>query len=252
MPCSFTFDHYKEILELFKENNYEFTSFENYNENQNKQVILRHDIDFSPEHALKLAEIENELNIRSNYHFLISSEMYNLFSKDVLLIIEKIKKFNHHIGLHFDPTAFGTQIDENNISGSLTFLKEIFKTAEIALGKLEAYSFHRPATYGMSERIFTKRNSSLFPLNAYDEQFTKNILYLSDSRKKWRNGCVCKQIDELAGRSLQLLIHPIWWTSELKNREENLSDFKTQMLNMAEKYLQNNLSFYNNNNRNSK
>ena len=246
MPCSFTLDHYEEILKLFKDHNYKFVSFTDYKEDTDNQLILRHDIDFSPDYALKIAEIENALEVQSNYHFLISSEMYNLFSKDVLSIIKQIKGFNHSLGLHFDPSAFESMIDKNQVKESIKYLKLLFTTAETALGKLDAYSFHRPATYGMSEKIFTEENKFEFPLCAYDEKFTKKILYRSDSRREWRNGCICKQIDKLEGKSLQLLIHPIWWTENVMDRSQNLIDFKIHISTKTEKYLQNNLSFYDN------
>ena len=52
-------------------------------------IILRHDIDFDVDYALKMAKMENKLNIKSTYFFfLLKSNFYNILNPN----IEKNKK----------------------------------------------------------------------------------------------------------------------------------------------------------------
>ena len=112
------------------------------------------------------------------------------------------------------------------------------------MGELDAFSFHRPTTYGLFESIFNDSNKNKFPICTYDRKFTEEIIYRSDSRRQWRDGCICKQIKGFKGKSFQLLLHPIWWTKEIKTREENILDLKAIKEEQIERYLEKNLSFY--------
>ena len=96
----------------------------------------------------------------------------------------------------------------------------------------------------MFESVFNDTNREDFPLCAYDKKFMKEIPYRSDSRREWRNGCVCKEIEGFNGKNFQLLIHPIWWTDQIKTRDQNIFDFKDLKKHQAEEYLEDNLSFY--------
>ena len=66
---NFTFNHYKDTLHLALSKKYKFLKCEQYNliKEYDKVIIMRHDIDFSLDNALKFAQIENELGIFSTY-----------------------------------------------------------------------------------------------------------------------------------------------------------------------------------------
>ncbi len=53
----FTYDAYIGLLHLLREKGYVFTNYFSY-EKEKKCVILRHDIDFSLDDAVRLSEIE--------------------------------------------------------------------------------------------------------------------------------------------------------------------------------------------------
>ena len=73
----------------------------------NKKVcFLRHDIDFSLEDAMAMANIEKEMDIKTNYFFMLSSNTYNAISLDSQRIIKEIGLKGHTISLHFDPTVY--------------------------------------------------------------------------------------------------------------------------------------------------
>lgn len=61
-----------------------------------KFVLMRHDVDRMPRNALKIAEIEQELGIRSTYYFRSNN---NVFHPE---IIKKIEDMGHEIGYHYE------------------------------------------------------------------------------------------------------------------------------------------------------
>tara|TARA_B100000315_G_C14569367_1_gene584674 strand:+ start:1835 stop:2533 length:699 start_codon:yes stop_codon:yes gene_type:complete len=62
-------------------------------------AIIRHDVDRYPSRALKMARIENSLNIRSTYYFRTRT---HVFRKDIL---DEINSLNHEIGYHYENLA---------------------------------------------------------------------------------------------------------------------------------------------------
>jgi hypothetical protein len=74
----------------------------------NNKLLLRHDIDFSVEHAYKLAIIEADLDVRSTFFFMLTSNMYNLMSRRNCDLISDIRDMGHKIAIHFDPTAYSS------------------------------------------------------------------------------------------------------------------------------------------------
>lgn len=63
--------------------------------NTGKLVILRHDVDRKPFNALKMAELENELEIQSTYYFRYPCT----FKPDTM---EKIRGLGHEVGYHYE------------------------------------------------------------------------------------------------------------------------------------------------------
>ena len=96
----FTFDYYKKTLEKAKKLGYNITCFRDIDLTKAKIILLRHDVEFSPEKAYEIAKIENELGIKSTFFLRVHSNEYNIFSFKNMYIIDKIIKMGHEIGLH--------------------------------------------------------------------------------------------------------------------------------------------------------
>jgi hypothetical protein len=240
--CAFTESHYREILESFAAAGYQFTSFAGFDRRTNRQVILRHDVDLSLEDALRIARLEREMGIASVFFILVTAEVYNPMSSSGQSVLSELRQLGHQIGLHVDGTALST--DSDDVNARHERLRSLFQTAQQVLGPLDSYSLHRPATSGNPEEFQPSNLSFAVPAYAYAEEYFKRIEYRSDSRRQWRHGCICGQVRDLAGRSLQLVIHPVWWQPTLSTREEVLQRFKLQQQHRVEAYLGKNLSFY--------
>ena len=65
-------------------------------------ALWRHDVDASPQAALAMASIEQELGVRATYYFNAKSEFYNLLEPAVSDIARRIAAMGHEVGVHFD------------------------------------------------------------------------------------------------------------------------------------------------------
>jgi len=194
MKCDFTFKHYKEIIKLAKRKGYSFCRVKDYSSTRKKVIYLRHDVDLAPSNAVRIAEIENRLGIKTSYYFRLHAD-YNPFSLKNVNIINEIKRLGHEVGLHYSP-SFG------ELYGS-TLQNEIIMF-ELMYGKTYSFSLHEPARTNPGE-IELKGY-----YNAHGLKFLTNTTYISDSGGRWRTHCACEFIKKGVSR-LCILTHPMWW-----------------------------------------
>jgi hypothetical protein len=72
-----------------------------------KTILLRHDIDYDPFIALRMAEIEADLGIRSSYYMLTTDSdsaihYYNNEFPRMVKALQEMQALGHEIGLHYD------------------------------------------------------------------------------------------------------------------------------------------------------
>ena len=215
--CSFSLEHYFEVLISLKK---EFTigtvgDYEKLRKSK-KFLMLRHDVDFSLDYALRLAKEEIKNEIRSTYFILIHGEYYNPFDKKNRKIIKEISSLGHEIGLHYD-TSFFSESSKKEIE---SIRNEIEVLEMITEKKITSVSQHIPSE---TRGIFTNlRDNGL--IDSRDPEITKQVKYISDSGHYWREGCMCKHIKNFD--RLQILTHPIWWVNNSDTREKALSEFE--------------------------
>ena len=168
-----------------------------------KVFFLRHDIDFSPENALRIAEIENKYGVQSTYTILLTGEFYNPFEKVNRFYWEKIIELGHEVGLHFDPSVY--------VIDSEPELDEAVEQEKLILEKLlkfrvGMFSFHNTTPFSM----MCKKKSYGGFINSYSNFFQKQVEYTSDSNGYWR----FRSWDQLLNEEhdiIQVLTHPVWW-----------------------------------------
>ncbi|MEH0022031.1 MAG: hypothetical protein V6Z89_20430 [Desulfobacter sp.] len=98
----FTLDAYKVYLGLLKKHHPNIITFSEYFSGKghlNSFCIIRHDVDRNPESALKIAEVENDMGIRSTYYFRTKKHVLNI------KILRKIKRLGHETGYHYESWA---------------------------------------------------------------------------------------------------------------------------------------------------
>jgi len=211
MKCNFTYDHYSDTLNNIKKT-HKFSSYKNCSTND---VILRHDVDSSLIAALKLAKIENNLDVTSTFFLYFSSEFYNSFGEQSHQLIKKILDLGHKIGLHYSEDF----ILSNNLDPSNTIKKEIDFFEYHYDTIIEAVSAHEANSFPPSMKISLPDGV----VNAYSEKFVKERKYLSESAMFWREGCFCQHFTHYD--KLHILIHPMWWNEHEKTRLEIMDSF---------------------------
>lgn len=209
--CNFSYEHYKNTLVEIKKKR-KFSTFRNHDKND---IILRHDVDSSLRAALKMAKLEHDLNIISTYFVLFTSEFYNPFSIESSRLIHLILKLGHKLGLHYDETFIRKNLLDptETIHKQIDILNHHFNTSVESVSAHEAIGFPPQIQFELPKNVE----------NAYSEKFIKQRKYLSDSAMFWREGCFCKNY--MHYDKLQILIHPMWWSDNGKNRSQIMNMF---------------------------
>jgi hypothetical protein len=200
-PSQFSLENYILMLNLLGKSGYTIANFATANPKA-KHLIIRHDIDFDLQAALKMAEAEAKNGYEATYFVLLTSEFYNPLSKQNRGSIETILSFGHNVGLHFDTSLY----EETSLSTAAGL--ECSSLEQLIGRRVDAISMHRPPSKLIGENVnFAGR------LNTYSPYFTKEMGYCSDSRGAWHYGPPFDNNAYQNGKALQLLTHPIWWTN---------------------------------------
>ena len=187
------------------------------------QILLRHDIDFDCELAAEMARVEHELGIKSTYFFLVTSESYNIGSPKNKNAIHAIKKMGHKIGVHYDPTIYDDC--HKGLKVELNYFEDLFEI------KTNIISLHRPHDY------FLKKNEPINELeHTYLSKYFEDIKYFADSTGTWRYGHPLDSAEFHENRSLQILIHPIWWQIEGASNIEKLIKYHRKKQNQTKEH----------------
>lgn len=214
---NFTYEEYRKILILLKENNYTDIFYDE--DKLGRKVILRHDIDYSLDKALKIAILENELGFKSTYFILLTSDFYNVYSKKSVRIIRNIMNLNHRIGLHYDETKYDIVDDEGLIT---TITKEAKLFSEMLELEINVMSMHRP-----SKKLLEKNLNINNVINSYSKKYFEDMKYISDSRMYWREDPFAI-INSNEYEKLHILTHPFWYSDKVESRKEKILKFIEQ------------------------
>lgn len=91
----FTIKKYKELVLALNDAGYEFVTYAEYCEGRrsDKFIVIRHDVDMSVERARRLAEVENEMEVKASYYF-----REKFIGDDVVCIAS----LGHEVGYHYE------------------------------------------------------------------------------------------------------------------------------------------------------
>jgi len=209
-------EKYKDLLCKLQEKGFIFTSFEDASQNlDGRRIALRHDIDFSVESALEVSRIESDLGISSIYFFMLTSNMYNLFSKKNKLIVEEISTRGHQVSIHFDPTCY----ESSFLDGFKTEYAS-FTSAFPSLPSPKLVSIHRPGS-------FLDDNNQKLPNveHTYQDKYFRKMNYYSDSGGRDVSLSVSELEPKTGSANVQILLHPIWWVQITASPTETLLNF---------------------------
>jgi len=223
----FTIDNYKKLINIAKKNNFTFSAFNDDFTKIEKPLLWRHDVEFSPFIALKMAKIENKLGVKTTYFFQLHSEFYNALEKEISVIINKIRLLGHDIGIHFDSHFFNIY-NENDLEKYLSldtkYFNAIFKT------NIKVFSFHNTNKFILS----CEKQKYAGLLNVYSKYFKSTFSYCADSTGFWRYERLEDVLNDTNINKLQVLTHDAMWNKKtlpprqrvFKSVEENMFRLK--------------------------
>lgn len=208
-------EDYLNLIHNYLTKGYEVSDLSNIH---SKSLIIRHDVDFHLELALKFARFEHQNNLKSHYFVLLTSEFYNCFSKKSALMLREILSLGHCIGLHFDSSIYKF----DNLDMLIEKIRFEKKTLESLIEQeIEAITFHRPP-----KNIFDLPRKIAGMTNLYSRDYFEELNYFSDSRRIFRRDPY--NLDE--SKPIQLLIHPIWFEINESNTSSVLIELQALYL----------------------
>src|SRR6185295_15370416 len=97
--CGFSYAHYRETLSAARVS-HAFAAFDAPDTGAKPSLLLRHDVDFCPQAALRLATLEAELGVVSTY-FVLPHGPYDVLGS-AFAAIRAIVALGHRLGPHYD------------------------------------------------------------------------------------------------------------------------------------------------------
>ena len=204
MKRDFTISVFKQLIKVFQENGYEFSTVRDFHMSSKiKSIILRHDIDRLPENALNLAHTEHDFGVHGTYYFRVVPESFN---KN---IIKRIANMGHEIGYHYEDVSLMAR-KIKKIKDEKTLIDTAIKSFELNLQKIrevapvDTICMHgSPLSKWDNRAIWKYYSYALFDVVKepyFDIDFSK-VLYLTDTGRRW-NG------DNVNVRDKEIILHP--------------------------------------------
>jgi hypothetical protein len=216
-PSPFTYDDYRYLIKLAKEHyRFVFYDYKTNEINTEPVVYWRHDIDFSPKQAIKLAEIEAEEGIFSTYFVHLHASFYHFWDHTTANQIRTLVEMGHQVGLHFD-THFYKSNEREKLASLI--MEEATILQKVTRQPVTVFSFHNTTA-----DIMQNYNSDTIAglVNVYSTYFREEVAYVSDSFGVWRYQELRTVLEQHEYPILQVLTHPGWWTEYSMTPEERM------------------------------
>lgn len=212
----FTIENYRQLIALAIKQGFNFISYTEDFIEKRKDILWRHDVEFEPDIALKMAEMEHSLGVKTTYFFQMHSPYYNLFDSHYTVIFNKIKSLGHYVGLHFDSHYYG--INDNNLLDKYIELDKAYFEKVLNV-KIDTFSFHNTTSFTQS--CLEKSYGGL--INVYSSFFKEHFRYCGDSLGYWRFDVLGEVLKDPNVNHLQVLIHDANWSEEVLSPRKRLT-----------------------------
>lgn len=227
----FTYEWYEKLLSYLDQNNYAFLDYSS--DMENKSVILRHDVDWSPRKAVKLARIESEMSIYSTYFFLLTSPFYNVLNKETREMISEISGMGHNIGLHFSTHQYWVDNPGDNKIEDMV-KQEVSILSSTTEEDIKTVSFHNPPHW-----VFKKEYRGF--ISTYEPRFFNEIEYTADSNQRWREN---HPFEKELPKKLQILVHPVLWNTDDGDVTKRLTDEQDYVFDKIDEFMKSENDIY--------
>ena len=214
----FTYNEYRNIIRLIQQH-LPIVDFADVTSKTNEFCVIRHDIEFSIDRAVKLAEVEKQLGISTTYTVQLRNNTYNALSEKNIDLVHYIRSLGHCIALHQNPPYMPAEDLKKYVVKDIETLEHYYGF------EVDRYAFHRPKQEQLAMYLEIPGK-----INCYGKKYLHyfqgetpdlNVTYLADSNHQWKYGHPVT-IDFNSVSKLQLNTHPFSWT---ENGYENYGNF---------------------------
>jgi hypothetical protein len=176
-------------------------------------VLLRHDVDYDPAAALRLARLESDLGVSASYFVLFGAPCYDPLASENAGFAAELVRLGHEVGLHYDLRVLAA-VPEERRERLLESQAELL--AALSGEPVLSIAGHQPGLFGTDPKAGARRF-----VDAYAPRFFREIPYVSDSGRAFRDaGWRVLSGGEPLPQRFQLVLHPIDWTAEGNTMEE--------------------------------
>jgi hypothetical protein len=183
--------------------------------------ILRHDVDYSTAAALRLARLEAERGVHATYFLLPNSFYYNLLSPEHADVPRRLAGLGHEVGLHYAVGFLRAFPRERWLE---LLLEQAALLARLSGSPVHSIAMHQPGLDG--EDPFREQTAFL---NAYDDRFVREAVYISDSCRAWRDAAWEVFTTGRMPPRIHLLLHPINWSAHDRDRARIFEDVHLEL-----------------------
>ena len=229
----FTFDNYRHLIQLAKNKGFQFILHKDEYVTERKDVIWRHDVEFEPDLALRMAKIEKEESAVATYFFQLHSPYYHTLEPHYKDVFYQIMDLGHHVGLHFDSAYWGIT-DESQLNDYITIDKEYLE-ANLKV-EIDTFSFHNTTPFTQS--CLAYQYGGL--INVYSSFFKERYNYCGDSLGYWRFDRLEDVLYDEKVMHLQVLTHDANWNDIVMSPRQR---FSNAMRNHAERVIKTHIVF---------
>ncbi len=214
MP-SFSLSNYKHLIDALGREGFAFRTVSEMESGESASVYLRHDIDFSIRLCLPMAELENELGVRSTYYVLLKGP-YSLANEETKRALERIRNLGHEVGLHYDLSRY----PEDEALWQRTLREEVGVLEGLVGEPIRTVTLHEP--HRAKQDPFREGSEWVHPHNS---RFQEGLLYVSDSCRAWRDETLLQAFGDSPPERLLLLTHPeLWLDGDCADRFQYLEE----------------------------
>jgi hypothetical protein len=201
----FSLDAYHDLLRLAHEKGWKVAAYPEKGSLGPRQILLRHDVDYSVEIALEMARANAALGVHGTFFLLLRSDLYNLWSPRNQELARQIQAAGQSVGLHF---AALQPVPPNEASLARMVKREFELLREVVPGAAPVFAWHNPTTAWL-DRFGKLEVEGL--INAYAPRFTVAMRYRSDSNLRHSPDDFARLLQSEDASPLHLLFHPLNW-----------------------------------------
>lgn len=234
----YSLEQYAALIQHCLDQGYRFLSFSGLAASPGAEplpwLLLRHDIDLAPVHAVRVARVNQELGVVGTFFFQLDAMQYNLLDRINRPYVREILECDQRIGLHFSAPE--------SEAGLATFLDEItfaFEVLQRIAGTCdEIVAWHNPSVSGVSVLQEMNRLVRGLFLCTYNPPFAgPGVTYLSDSLMRRTPDQLLQSLDPETAPRVQLCLHPAYWVLDGREvTEVFLKSLHTRILHLAEEH----------------